>query len=87
VALIVDRSRTHQQVEDVVNQQRPKDLVDVTVFDIFESEKLGQNRKSMAYRFTYRNPKKTLTDKAVENMHERIVDRLMSELNAEIVGR
>lgn len=87
VALIVDRAKTHRMVMDVVNGRRPKHLESVEVFDIFESGKLGGNRKSMAYRFTYRNPKKTLTDTAVEKMHEPMVERLVSELNAEIQGR
>jgi phenylalanyl-tRNA synthetase beta chain len=87
VALILDRSRSHREITDLVNQERPKDLVQVRLFDLFESDKLGENKKSMAYRFTYRNPKKTLTDEAVEKMHGRIVDRLVSGLNAEIVGK
>ena len=87
VALVVDQTCTHQDVLTLINQQRPKDLIDVNLFDLFTGEKLGENKKSMAYRFTYRNAKKTLTDKAVEKMHRRIEDRLMSELPAEIVGR
>jgi phenylalanyl-tRNA synthetase beta chain len=74
-------------VMDLVNHQRPKDLIQVVPFDLFESEKLGENKKSMAYRFTYQNANKTLTDSSVEKMHTRICERLLSELNAEIVGR
>ena len=87
VALILDRSKTHHMVMDLVNHQRPKDLIQVVPFDLFESEKLGENKKSMAYRFTYQNANKTLTDSSVEKMHTRICERLLSELNAEIVGR
>ena len=87
VALIVDRGCTHQNVMDVVNQQRPGDLEDVQLFDLFTGDKLGKDKKSLAYRFTYRNAKKTLTDKAVEKMHRRIEDRLMAELPATIEGR
>jgi len=42
--------------------------------------------RSLAYRFTYRNAKKTLTDEVVEKMHTRIVQRLTQELSAEIAG-
>lgn len=87
VALILDRSQTHQMVLDLVNRQRPKDLIQVRLFDLFESDKLGQNKKSMAYRFVYQNPKKTLTDKAVEKMHGRIANRLVDELDAKIIGQ
>jgi phenylalanyl-tRNA synthetase beta chain len=87
VALIVDRCRTHQEVVDQVQQNRPRDLEQFEVFDVFESDKLGKNRKSMAYRFVYRNANKTLTDKAVEKMHSQLVDRLVEALQAEISGR
>lgn len=87
VALIVDRSCTHQDVLNVVNEQRPGDLEEVQLFDLFTGDKLGADKKSLAYRFTYRNAKKTLTDKAVEKMHRRIEDRLMSDLPAQIEGR
>ncbi len=87
VALIVDRSRLHDEVLDIVNQHRPKDLESIELFDLFESDKLGEGRKSMAYRFTYRNAKKTLTDKAVEKMHERLVDQLVEGLPATVEGR
>jgi phenylalanyl-tRNA synthetase beta chain len=87
VALMVDISCRHQDVLDLINQQRPRELEDVMLFDLFTGEKLGENRKSLAYRFTYRHPKKTLTDKAVEKMHRRIEDRLMAELPADIEGR
>lgn len=87
VALILDRNTPHQRVMEVVNHQRPKDLIAVQPFDLFESEKLGHNKKSLAYRFTYQNANKTLTDTAVEKIHSRICERLLSELHAEIVGR
>jgi phenylalanyl-tRNA synthetase beta chain len=86
VALIVDRARTHADVMAVINAQRPGDLESVDIFDVFEGKKLGENRKSLAYRFTYRNAKKTLTDEVVEKMHGRIVQRLTQELGAEIAG-
>jgi len=87
VALIVDRAKRHDDVLDIINRQRPKDLENIELFDLFESDKLGENRKSLAYRFTYRNAKKTLTDKAVEKMHERLVDQLVSDLPATVEGR
>lgn len=86
VALIVDRAKRHDDVLDIVNRQRPKDLEQVELFDVYESDKLGENRKSVAYRFTYRNAKKTLTDKAVEKMHSRLVSQLMSDLPASVEG-
>ncbi|MCC5847249.1 MAG: phenylalanine--tRNA ligase subunit beta [Verrucomicrobia bacterium] len=86
-ALILDRAVTHAEILACIQKAAPYELEDVQLFDVFEGKKLGENRKSMAYRFTYRNPKKTLTDKAVEKFHGKIEARLMQDLGAEIVGR
>ncbi len=86
-ALIVERARTHAEILACIQKAAPYELETVQLFDVFEGKKLGENRKSMAYRFTYRNPKKTLTDKAVEKFHGKIEARLMQDLGAEIVGR
>ncbi len=86
VALLLETSRTHEEVLRVINAQRPADLEDVHVFDVFQGGKLGPGLKSVAYRFTYRNPRKTLTDETVEKMQSRIVQRLVAELGARVAG-
>ena len=86
-ALILDRNIQHDQIMAVIRKAAPRDVEDVTLFDVFEGKKLGETRKSMAYRFTYRNPDKTLRDEAVEKMHSKIEAALMQNLQAEIVGR
>lgn len=86
-ALIVDRSVTHAEILRVIDSAKAYELERVELFDVFAGKKLGEHRKSMAYRFTYRNPKKTLTDQAVEKMHGKIESRLVETLSAEIVGR
>ena len=47
--------------------------------DDFEDDKLGADKKSMAYSFTYQSLKKTLTDKNVEKLHKKIVDRICQD--------
>ena len=54
------------------------------LFDIFESDKLGVNKKSMAVSFTFVDEEKTLTDKEVDGMVARLVQNFEKELGAEI---
>lgn len=86
-ALLCEKSLSHARILEVVESSRPRELESVELFDVFESDKLGANRKSMAYRFTYRNPQKTLTDETVEKLHAKIEARLVSELGVEISGK
>jgi phenylalanyl-tRNA synthetase beta chain len=59
-------------------------LKDVKLFDVFESEKLGKDKKSMAVNFTFLDEEKTLTDKEIDSWMSTIMTTLEKELNAEI---
>jgi phenylalanyl-tRNA synthetase beta chain len=59
-------------------------LQDVKLFDIFESEKLGAGKKSLAISFTFLDEEKTLTDKEIDTMVSRIMGALEKEVQAEI---
>jgi phenylalanyl-tRNA synthetase beta chain len=49
------------------------------LFDVFESEKLGAGKKSMAVNFTFLDEEKTLTDKEIDGWMQRIMTRLEQE--------
>ncbi|HMT95458.1 MAG TPA: hypothetical protein PKC62_02125, partial [Ferruginibacter sp.] len=59
-------------------------LVSVKLFDVFESEKLGANKKSLAVNFTFSDDTKTLTDAEVDEMMQQIAGLYEQKLNAEV---
>jgi len=59
-------------------------LQSMRLFDVFESDKLGIGKKSMAVNFTFLDEEKTLTDKETDAMMGKIISSFESELNAEI---
>ena len=59
-------------------------LQEVKLFDIFESEKLGADKKSIAVSFTFLDQEKTLTDKEIDGWMSKIMMALEKELNVEI---
>ena len=59
-------------------------LQDVQLFDIFESDKLGKDKKSMAISFTFLDAEKTLTDKEIDAMMAKLMQTLEKEVQAEI---
>ena len=56
----------------------------VHLFDVFESEKLGAGKKSMAVNFTFLDEEKTMTDKEIDAMMQKIMQSLEKEVGAEI---
>ena len=80
LALVVPRSLTWEQIATTVQKIRIQTLQDIKLFDIFESDKLGKDKKSMAVNFTFQDKEKTLTDKEIENWMSTILSTLEKEL-------
>jgi phenylalanyl-tRNA synthetase beta chain len=84
LAMIVARSLTFEKVEKAIQSARIEKLQEIKLFDIFQSEKLGADKKSLAVSFTFLDEEKTLTDKEIDGMVNRIMGALEKELQAEI---
>ena len=84
LAFTVRQDTTYERLEGVIKSLRLEYLQKIKLFDVFESEKLGEGKKSMAINLTFLDPEKTLTDKDVEGMMSRIILALEKELHAEI---
>ena len=56
----------------------------VRLFDVYVGEPVSAGKKSLAYTIAYHSATETLTDKAVNRLHERVVARLHRELGAEL---
>jgi phenylalanyl-tRNA synthetase beta chain len=84
LALVVDRTITYRQLEKVIQQTKPAKLQSMRLFDVFESDKLGTNKKSMAVSFTFADDTKTLTDKEIDSMMQKLIGGFEKEIQAEI---
>ncbi|MEO6820177.1 MAG: phenylalanine--tRNA ligase subunit beta [Ginsengibacter sp.] len=84
LAIVVDKSATYQSIEDLIKSLRLNKLSKLQLFDVFESDKLGENKKSLAISITFSDKEKTLTDKEVDMMMANIINALESQLNASI---
>jgi phenylalanyl-tRNA synthetase beta chain len=84
LAMLVPRSLPYGDVETTVRKVKLDKLQDIQLFDIFESEKLGAGKKSLAVSFTFLDEEKTPTDKEIDSMMNKIMTALEKELQAEI---
>jgi phenylalanyl-tRNA synthetase beta chain len=84
LALVVPKSMVYAEVENAVKKLRLEKLQELQLFDIFESEKLGEGKKSLAVSFTFLDEEKTLVDKEIDQMMGKIQETLENELKAEI---
>lgn len=73
LALTVDESIKVAQIEKIIKNKGKKLLEECNVFDIYRSEKLGENKKSIAISIKFREQDRTLTDEEVNNIMEQII--------------
>jgi phenylalanyl-tRNA synthetase beta chain len=84
LAIVVDKALKYEQVEKATLAASVNKLTSVNLFDVFESDKMGANKKSMAISFTFLDEEKTMTDKDIDGMMNRIITCYEKELQAEI---
>lgn len=84
LAMIVPSHLAYEEVEKAVQKIKLNKLQGVKLFDIFESEKLGAGKKSMAVNFTFLDEEKTLTDQEIDAWMNKIMSALEKDLQAEI---
>jgi len=86
LSIIVDKGIAYQSLEDSVISLNLARLFSVKLFDVFENEKLGKNKKSVAISLIFSDSEKTLTDDETDVMMAQIVHVIKTDWNAEIRG-
>ena len=84
IAIIVDEKIEVGQIEKIITKKSKKWLEDIKLFDIYRDEKLGDNKKSVAYSLIFRDKNKTLSDEEVNNIMDNIILELEKTVGAEL---
>ncbi len=84
IAMLVNKEITYATIETCIKKSGIKKLTTINLFDVFENEKLGANKKSMAINLTFVDEEKTLVDKEVEGFMQKITANLVKEVAAEL---
>lgn len=84
LALVIDKNVTYQSIETLAWQTEKQLLREVNLFDVYEGEKLGADKKSYAISFILQDENATLTDKQIEKIMERLTKVYTEKLGATI---
>lgn len=84
LAIVLDKSVTYQQVQQVTEQLNIRSLKEYDLFDVFENEKLGADKKSYALSYTFQLNDRTLTDAEIEQHVQALIKNYETKLNAVI---
>jgi phenylalanyl-tRNA synthetase beta chain len=76
ISLIVGAQTESARIEEII-EKAGGDLVEsVTIYDVYEGEKMDPSEKALTFRVCYRSKNGTLDGQEVNLLHENIIDKL-----------
>ena len=84
LALLVDDSVEFAQIEQIARQTEKKLLKKVELFDVYEGDKLPAGKKSYAVNFILQDEEKTMGDKQIDAIMQKLIANIKKQLNAEL---
>ena len=84
LAIVVDKAVLSNMPIELIYTTGGEWVESVRLFDVYEGEQVPEGKKSLAYAIVYHSANETLTDKAVNALHDKVVIRLNQELGAEL---
>ena len=84
LALLLDESVEFGQIEKIAYQTEKRLLRAVTLFDVYEGKNLPAGKKSYAVNFILQDNEKTLNDKQIDAIMQKLIQQLTAQLHAEL---
>ncbi len=84
LALLIDKCVEFEQIEQIARQTERKLLKSVELFDVYEGKNLPEGKKSYAVNFILQDEQRTLNDKQIDAIMQKLIANLKKQLNAEL---
>ncbi len=84
LSMLVDTPVTFEQLKQIARKTERKLLKEINVFDVYQGDKLPAGKKSYALSFILQDEEKTLTDKTIDGVMQKLIYNLGKEAGAEI---
>ena len=84
MAYLLDKSIDVSEVIKTINKAANKTLQEVSVFDVYEGDRIDSNKKSVAFNLVFNGVDRTLTDEEVMDVFNKIVEKVTSTHHAEL---
>ncbi len=83
-ALLLDNTIKFEEIYTLAKQTEKQLLKNINLFDVYEGKNIAKGKKSYAVSFTFQDEKKTLTDKQVDKIMNKLQHNFESKLGAEL---
>jgi phenylalanyl-tRNA synthetase beta chain len=82
LALVIDKNVTFQQLEKVAIQFGSRYIKRISLFDVYEGDKLPEGKKQYALNFVLQHTDKTLTDEEINKIMNKLISAFERECGA-----
>lgn len=84
LALLIDQNVEFARIEQIAYQTEKKLLKAVSLFDVYEGKNLPAGKKSYAVNFILQDTEKTMSEKAIDAIMQKLIHQLTTQLGAEL---
>lgn len=84
LALVLDKGVSYAQIQKSTDKLKLSALKSYRLFDIYEGEKLGADKKSLALSYQFQLMDRTLTDEETEALMHQLTQAYIKDLGAQI---
>jgi phenylalanyl-tRNA synthetase beta chain len=84
LSILIDNELKFEKIYKSLKQINQKLIKEITLFDVYDGENLPKNKKSYGISFRIQDDEKTLSDKDIEYIMNKVVEKLKKEFSAEI---
>lgn len=84
LSLVIDKAVSYDQVKAVAIKAGGKLLKRIGVFDVYQGDKIEQDKKAYALSFHLQDQENTLTDKVIDKTMSKLIQAFQNEVGAVI---
>ena len=84
LAIVVDENIEAKSLIDIIKQTLRQNLVELSVFDIYQGTHIESGKKSIAFNLVFNDSNKTLETQDVDKLMKKAISRLAYEFKAEV---
>jgi phenylalanyl-tRNA synthetase beta chain len=86
IALVVDENVVAGELQKAIIEAGGELLKEVSIFDVYQGDRLPDGKKSIAFSLRYYDPERTLTDEEVTAVHEKVIQAVEQQFGATLRG-
>lgn len=84
LSLLIDKNISFSELESIAKSIKCNILKDINLFDVYNGDKLPENKKSYSLSFIFEDNSKTLTDIQIDKIMDKLIKEYKKGVSAEI---